>query len=90
MSSESDCTVLVYIISTHYSTYYTGITNNLIRRWFEHVSGKSSYLSVYLPKEVIYVEFMASRRLAAKRERYIKKVGAKKFLLKLKYKSSFG
>jgi putative endonuclease len=31
----------VYIIETEDGTYYTGQTNNLLRRLKEHVSGKS-------------------------------------------------
>lgn len=78
--------ICVYIIVTHYGTFYTGITNNLIRRWCEHVNGKSSYLSKFKPKEVVYVEFHESRRGAAKRERYIKTMHARIFLLRLKYR----
>lgn len=78
--------ICVYIIITHYGTYYTGITNNLIRRWFEHVTGKSKYLSVFSPKEVIHVELFDSRRKAASKERFIKSMGAKNYLLMLKYR----
>lgn len=81
--------VICYIILTHYNTYYTGITNNLIRRYNEHLSGKSSYLSKYTAKEVVHIEWFDTRKLAAKRERYIKRIGAKKYLLMLKYKSNF-
>ena len=85
---KMDCSefICVYIILTHYGTYYTGITNNLVRRWKEHITGQSSYLSKFKAKEVIYVEFHESRRGAASKERYIKKVGAGKFLLKLKFR----
>jgi putative endonuclease len=79
--------VIVYIIITHYGTYYTGITNNLVRRWKEHKEGKSSYLSKFKPKEVIFIESFNTRREAARKERYIKKVGAYKYLLKLQYRA---
>jgi len=78
--------ICLYIITTHYGTHYTGITNNLIRRWNEHNTGQSSYLSKFAAKEVIYVEFFELRKVAAKKEREIKRVGAKKYLLKLKYR----
>jgi predicted GIY-YIG superfamily endonuclease len=78
--------ICLYIISTHYGTYYTGITNNLIRRWYEHISGKSSYLSKFKSKEVVYVKFYESRREAAKKERMIKNIGARKFLLRLEFR----
>jgi len=79
--------IIVYIIVTHYGTYYTGITNNLIRRWKEHKEGKSSYLSKFKPKEVIFIESFNTRKEAARKERYIKKVGAYKYLLKLQYRA---
>jgi putative endonuclease len=79
--------VIVYIIATHYGTYYTGITNNLVRRWKEHKEGKSSYLSKFKPKEVIHTETFNNRKDAARKERYIKKVGAYKYLLKLQFRN---
>lgn len=81
--------VICYIILTHYGTYYTGITNNIIRRWNEHKEGKSSYLSKFKAKEVIHIEVFISRKLAAKREREIKRIGARKYLLLLEFKSNF-
>ena len=78
--------VVCYIISTHYGTFYTGITNNLIRRWNEHKQGKSSYLSKFTPKEVVYVEVLSNRKEAAKKERYIKSIGASKYLLRLQHR----
>ena len=81
--------VICYIILTHYNTYYTGITNNIIRRWKEHIQGKSSYLSKWTGKEVVHIEWFKTRKEAARKERYIKKVGAKNYLLRLKYKATF-
>ena len=78
--------IVCYIINTHYGTFYTGITNNLIRRWKEHKAGKSSYLRKFKPKEVVHIEVFDNRKLAAKKERYIKKIGAKKYLLKLQFR----
>ena len=78
--------ICLYIISTHFGTHYTGITNNIIRRWKEHNTGQSSYLRKFAAKEVIYVEFFELRKVAAKKEREIKRVGAKKYMLKLKYR----
>jgi len=77
--------IVCYIISTKFSTHYCGITNNLRRRWKEHVRGESKYLSIYKPHEVVYVEWFNSYEAARKRERYIKQKGvwkvAKSFLL---------
>ena len=72
--------IVVYIISTHYGTYYTGITNNLLRRWKEHNQGKSSYLRRFKPKEVVYIEFYNDRSVAAFNERRVKRMGAKRFI----------
>lgn len=78
--------VVVYIILTHYSTYYTGITNNLIRRWKEHCKGHSSYLRKFTPKEVVYIELFPNRKLAYKKEQYIKRFGARKYLIFKRFK----
>lgn len=78
--------ICLYIIATHSGTHYTGITNNLLRRWHEHITGKSSYLSKFEPKEVIYVEFFDSRKVAARKERKIKNIGAGNYLLRLKHR----
>ena len=78
--------IVCYIINTHYGTFYTGITNNLIRRWKEHKAGKSSYLRKFKPKEVVHIEVFDNRKEAAKKERYIKKTGANKYLLKLQFR----
>ena len=79
--------VYVYIILTHFGTYYTGITNNLQRRWKEHNDGQSSYLRKFKPKQIIHVEVFNTRREAAKKERYIKSVGASKYLLRLQFRA---
>jgi len=78
--------ICLYIISTHVGTHYTGITNNLVRRWKEHSTGQSSYLSKFIPKEVIYVEFFDNRKVAARKERKIKNIGASNYLLRLKHR----
>lgn len=77
--------VCLYIIITHYGTYYTGITNNLIRRWREHSTGKSSYLRKFIGKEVVHVEYFNDRRLAHKQELKVKRIGARKYLIKKKF-----
>ncbi len=73
--------VCLYIIKSHFGTYYTGITNNLIRRWSEHSSGKSRYLRKFKPKEVVYMIEFDNRRAAAQAEKRIKNIGANKFMM---------
>lgn len=83
--------VCVYIISTHYGTYYCGMTNSNIRRWKQHVNGQSKYLSIYKPKEIVHVEFYNSYKSARKREIQIKQsgVGRTARLLRLSGKIKF-
>ena len=71
--------ICLYIILTHYGTYYCGITNNLQRRWKQHSSGQSKYLAKWKPKEVVYVEFLVGYETALKREKQIKQIGPGKF-----------
>lgn len=76
--------VCCYIIKTHYGTYYCGVTNSIIRRWKEHVKGQSKYLSIYKPKKVIYLGWFNSYDEALRLERYIKRYGVRKFVVRLK------
>ena len=81
--------IVCYIISTHYGTYYCGITNSLIRRWKEHVNKESKYLSIYSPKEVVYIEVYESYDTARKREIQIKQNGVGKFYKNWKIQSGY-
>ncbi len=81
--------VVCYIILTHYGTYYCGITNCLTRRWAEHVAGKSTYLGIYKPKEVVWIEVYPNYKSAAKREQYIKARGVGRFFKKWKLQSGY-
>ena len=74
--------VICYIVATHYGTFYTGITNSIIRRWKEHVNGKSSYLRRVKAKEVVWLIVCDDRKIARSYELMIKRVGARKFLIK--------
>ena len=65
----------VYVIETEDHTYYTGQTNDLSRRFKEHVARKSqsaSYFRMHAPKYLVYVEEVESRAKALRRERQIK------------------
>ena len=47
----------VYIIETDNGTYYTGMTNDIVRRFKEHLSGNShaaKYLKAHKPLYVVY------------------------------------
>jgi putative endonuclease len=54
-------------------SYYTGITNNIDKRMSDHDKGKGSkYVRSRKPFSLIYIEYVANRSEASKREREIK------------------
>lgn len=75
---EDDMTgpFFVYIIETAEGTFYTGQTNNLYRRFTEHLSGTSKgarYLRAHKPEFLVYLEEFETRGDAMKRERRIQR-----------------
>ena len=77
--------IFCYILQLNNGTFYTGITNNMDRRIFEHTHGKSKSTRNFLPITVIHIEPFLTRKDARKREVEIKGRGAKRYLLKLKF-----
>jgi putative endonuclease len=66
----------VYIIETEDETYYTGITNDVARRFQEHLSGDSrsaAYLKMHKPKYVVYMTECRTRGDAMRLEQRFKK-----------------
>ena len=71
----ADKTWFVYILRCADDTLYTGITNDLARRFDQHNAGTASrYTRSRLPVALVYQEVQASRSLALKRELSIKKL----------------
>ena len=69
---------IVYILECRDGSFYTGITNNLIKRLEMHISGNGSkYLRGRLPIKLIYKEGLSNRSQASKREIEIKKLNKK-------------
>ncbi|MEK7376102.1 MAG: GIY-YIG nuclease family protein [Candidatus Margulisiibacteriota bacterium] len=63
----------LYIIECTNGSLYTGITNNLERRFDEHFSGKGcKYTIANRPEKVRYTEAFKNRSEASKREAQIK------------------
>ncbi|MDD5593925.1 MAG: GIY-YIG nuclease family protein [Candidatus Margulisbacteria bacterium] len=63
----------VYILECSNKSLYTGITNDLERRFSEHFSGKGCrYTKANPPKKARYVEKYPTRSAALKREAQIK------------------
>lgn len=65
----------VYIIQCADDSLYTGITNNLPRRWALHQAGKASkYTRSHPVKKIIYTKQCRTKSTALKRELAIKKL----------------
>lgn len=74
----------VYIIISDDDRLYTGITNNLAKRWYAHLNTKSGakFFRGRKPERLLYVESGFNRSTASKREAAIKKLmRAEKLLL---------
>ena len=67
-------TYFTYILLCSDGTYYTGVTNNVERRFQEHVDGISprSYTAARRPLKLVYVELFQWIRDAIAREKQIK------------------
>jgi putative endonuclease len=64
----------IYILECQDSSYYTGITSDLIRRIIEHQNGNGArYTKGRLPVKLKYYETKPKRSDALKRESKIKK-----------------
>ena len=76
----------VYMLLCDDNTIYTGITNDLKKRFDNHISGKGAkYLRGRKPLEIVYTENFQNRSMATKREMEIKKLNRreKEALIKL-------
>ena len=63
----------VYILQCSDNSFYTGYTNNIDKRLQAHNAGKASkYTRTRLPVKLIYVEELATKSEALKREKQIK------------------
>jgi putative endonuclease len=64
----------VYIISNNAHTLYTGMTDNLPRRVFQHKTKtfRNAFTARYTFDRLVYFDTLSSKREAAKRERQIK------------------
>ena len=66
----------VYIIQAESGKLYTGITNDLNRRFKAHSEGKTGarFFHFSAPKSILYRELLSNRSEASKRESEIKKM----------------
>ena len=72
--------MFIYILKLSDNTYYTGITNNITRRFKEHSNGRSISTRYKRPVILIYLREANDRKTARRIEVKIKGMGAKRFL----------
>lgn len=78
---------IVYVLELNDGSYYTGITNDIVKRLNKHKSGKGSkYVRSRLPCRVVYTCSELNRSMASKREAAIKKLSRKEKELLIKEK----
>ncbi len=75
-------TYYVYILSSRYRALYTGVTNNLQRRTYEHRSKvQDGFTKQYNITRLVYFESFSEVRAAIDREKQIKKWSRRKKLV---------
>jgi putative endonuclease len=80
----------VYIMANNRPTLYTGVTSNLIKRTFEHKSGRGSiFTTKYLLNKLVYYEIFDSIEQAIIREKQIKDMNRKNKLEMIKKNNPF-
>lgn len=80
MCGQGHNTTAVYIFRFPDHRHYTGITNNLARRWKEHLHNKCKSTRHKGFPILVYFKSFSNRSTAAHIERYIKNISAKRFL----------
>lgn len=69
-------TCYVYMILCKNGALYTGVTNDIIRRWREHFTGRGArYIAKYGFVKPVFLQEFPDKSAAMKEERYIKKMG---------------
>ena len=76
MPLPPDDSWFVYIIESDDNRLYTGITNNLLRRWRAHSSGRrgARFFRGRKPRRLVYFETGFDRSGASRREAEIKRL----------------
>lgn len=73
MTQSPPSSWLVYVLLCQDGSFYTGITNNLSKRFLAHQAGKGGhYTHSHRPISVLYQEDQVDKSAALKREHEIK------------------
>jgi putative endonuclease len=73
MASASRSYAVYILTNTHHSVLYTGVTNNLPRRLFQHRQGfGSAFTRRYNAHKLVYFELFGEPRFAIAREKQLK------------------
>ena len=78
-----------YILKLNDNSYYTGITNNIIKRKSQHDMGQSKSTKWHLPVKLIYEMTHSTRKEARRMEVKIKNMGAARYLNKVRFTSKY-
>jgi len=60
--------------------FYSGHTDNLVRRIKTHNAGKTRSIKAFLPYELVYYEIFDARDKAVLREQYFKTAAGRRFI----------
>lgn len=72
----------IYILLCKDGSFYTGSTNNIAKRFKDHLAGKGArYTLSHKPEKIVYSEHFSSKSEALKREAEIKKLTRRKKIL---------
>jgi putative endonuclease len=72
----------VYIIECNNGNFYTGITNDFIRRWHEHFTGFGArYIKIYGFNKPVFIRVCKNKGEAMKLENSIKKLSKNEKIL---------
>ncbi len=72
----------VYVLQDEKGSFYKGMTTDVMRRFREHISGKTKTTKHMQGLKIVYTEEVLSRDTARKRELYLKSAAGRKFLKK--------
>jgi putative endonuclease len=64
----------VYVLASKSRRLYVGVTNDLVRRVYQHVTGAGNFTSRYRINRLVYFEELAHPMQAIRREKAIKRM----------------